>query len=205
MPAAAYPAQPSTYRLHSDVEAAKPIPRGWCQCGCGQKTGLARDTNPERGDVRGEPVKYMRGHSGRHKAHYRETECGWMTPCWVWLGGLTPEGYGRSFIDGRSQLLHRFAYEQKHGPVPVGLELDHLCRNRACLNPDHLQAVVAVTNVRRGRAARRLGAEGAFLIRMLTLTTSLGRTEIAEMLGVDRKTVLSVVRGDTWALGHRPA
>jgi len=73
-----------------------------------------------------------------------------MTPCLIWDGPINPNGYGRTQVGGKTQMAHRAAWEQVHGPIPEGLEIDHLCRVRACVNPDHLEAVTHVVNVRRG-------------------------------------------------------
>jgi HNH endonuclease len=70
-------------------------------------------------------------------------------PCWVWTGALTG-GYGSIRVDGRATYTHRMAYELLVGPVPEGLHLDHLCRNRRCVRPDHLEAVTCHVNVMRG-------------------------------------------------------
>jgi hypothetical protein len=74
--------------------------------------------------------------------------------CWAWTGALTEKGYGRFSprVDGRSVHIfaHRFAFEATVGPIPAGLQLDHLCRNRACVNPAHLEPVDARTNLLRG-------------------------------------------------------
>lgn len=73
--------------------------------------------------------------------------------CWIWDGALTSSGYGHIGIgNGRMRPAHVVTYEHFRGPVPEGLELDHLCRVRRCFNPWHLEAVTHAENVRRGAA-----------------------------------------------------
>ncbi len=68
--------------------------------------------------------------------------------CWNWTKGLDPGGYGRFWIsvERGPGFAHRFAYELLVGPIPEGMVLDHLCHNRACVNPDHVQVVTMPEN-----------------------------------------------------------
>lgn len=80
-----------------------------------------------------------------------------ITGCWMWMGCIAPQGYGRvrSYAasgNGRLLFAHRIFYEAARGPIPAGLQLDHLCRHRWCVNPDHLEPVTARENMRRGDA-----------------------------------------------------
>jgi HNH endonuclease len=72
--------------------------------------------------------------------------------CWVWTGSLTVQGYGRMFIKerGTTDYAHRIVYKLLVGPIPEGLTIDHLCRNKLCVNPEHLETVSARTNILRG-------------------------------------------------------
>lgn len=72
------------------------------------------------------------------------------TDCWEWEAAKSPNGYGQVKHDGRTRSAHRTVYEQLVGPIPDGLDLDHLCRNRGCVNPDHLEPVTRRENLLRG-------------------------------------------------------
>jgi HNH endonuclease len=74
--------------------------------------------------------------------------------CWLFTGVLTANGYGHvRDDDGNMRHAHVITYEAKHGPIPDGMESDHLCRCRACCNPDHIEPVTHLENVRRSDIA----------------------------------------------------
>ncbi|MGH2798334.1 MAG: HNH endonuclease signature motif containing protein [Thermoleophilaceae bacterium] len=81
------------------------------------------------------------------------------TGCWLWQARLDASGYGRfNRGPGLSPLAHRYAYEQYVGPIPTGRQLDHLCRTRRCVNPQHLEVVTPIANVMRGESFSAVNA-----------------------------------------------
>lgn len=70
--------------------------------------------------------------------------------CWNWKGGISVYGYGQFMMNKKNYRVHKLIYELLKGKVPDGLELDHLCRVRHCVNPEHLEAVTHDENVKRG-------------------------------------------------------
>ena len=74
--------------------------------------------------------------------------------CWLWTASKSHDGYGRFWLGGKVRYAHCVAYEWLVGPVPEGLSLDHLCRVRHCVNPDHLEPVTSGENSRRGNTGQ---------------------------------------------------
>jgi len=96
--------------------------------------------------------------SPRHAQRFRDRfDINSVTGCWLWKLRLS-KGYGRFGYDKRVELAHRVAYWHWVGKIPKGLELDHLCRTRHCVNPNHLEAVTQQENIRRGEAGKITGA-----------------------------------------------
>lgn len=73
--------------------------------------------------------------------------------CWLWIAARTTTGYGTYTVEGATRRAHRVSYEVLIGEIPVGLVLDHLCRVRACVNPQHLEPVTHQVNLLRGETS----------------------------------------------------
>lgn len=76
-----------------------------------------------------------------------------LTKCWIWQYAKSTAGYGQIRRNGKAIYLHRLIYEAFNGKIKKGLTIDHLCRQRSCFNPDHLEAVSNRENILRGNGA----------------------------------------------------
>lgn len=115
--------------------------RGWCDS---HAKAIQRGTfDPVTGEDRRRP----RGRSFENRLA-ASIEVG---DCWEWrLYRFSEKGYGQVRLPDRLMLAHRWVWENLVGPIPPGLDLDHLCRNRPCVNPDHLEPVTHQVNLQRG-------------------------------------------------------
>jgi hypothetical protein len=95
--------------------------------------------------------------------------------CWLWMASLDSKGYAQinigTFGHAKMCRAHRISYELHIGPIPEGLQLDHLCRVRSCINPTHLEPVTMLTNVQRGLGGSNGGKARGAIARAATHCT----------------------------------
>ncbi len=190
------------------------IEYGLCMCGCGLPTSHANSSQFAQGYVKGEPVPYLPNHGGgveRETASrrlWRKVDKNGpvpaarpdLGPCWIWTGWTINTGYGMIGTGGREGhdvLVHRLSYELLVGPIPDGLNIDHLCSTPTCVNPDHLEAVSQAVNVRRGRRTK-LTALDVLHIRAACAAGE-QRKVLAARFGVCGQTIADIESRDTWA------
>jgi len=121
--------------------------RGWCP------------RHYKRWRRHGDPTAGAAGNHEPHTDRIRRYALPDASGCWLWSGARNRAGYGVIGINLASKLAHRISYEAFVGPVPEGLELDHLCKTKACVNPAHLEPVTRAENVKRGWPDRKRRAE----------------------------------------------
>lgn len=173
------------------------IPYGYCHCGCGQKTKVSRETDRRNGYIKDQPRRYLRGHQGAAQPVSVEPYLiDAATGCWLWQRTVDHRGYGRIKVQGRTAYAHRIYYARLVGPIPEGLELDHLCRNRACVNPAHMEPVTGAVNVRRSPVAKLTEAKVRAIRRALAQGTP--RRAVAAQYGVSKSCITNIAQRHTW-------
>lgn len=128
-----------------------------CECGCGNPAPIAKRSHSTWGWVKGQPMRFLRGHGnigGKPHLGGPEYLADSVTGCWVWQHYKDRKGYGVIKRNGRNRQAHCHFYELLRGKIPEGMQLDHLCRNTSCVNPDHLEIVTNAENTRRGLNAK---------------------------------------------------
>ena len=174
------------------------IALGFCDCGCGTVTNIAKKTSSRNGHLKGHPVRFVTGHWMRTKSpgHTVDVETG----CWNWNGKLKADGYPFGGSRSTNGVLTRPAiytvyYQAVNGPVPAGLHIDHLCRNRRCVNPDHLEAVTPRENNR-----RRLNCLTPADVREIRALCNGGirQSQVARKFNVDQSAICHIMRGRSW-------
>ena len=165
-----------------------------CRCGCQVSTALAKTSDRRVGRIAGEPLRYIRGHHRKKPNRYIAASTGYRTKCWIWQLAKNADGYGcSSGTQGRIRLAHREYYERLKGPIPINRQLDHLCRVRACVNPDHLEPVTSAENCRRGRGTKLTPSD----VREIR-TSSERQRALADQYGVTQGHVSRIKSGQTW-------
>lgn len=173
---------------------------GFCHCGCGNKTPICSQTSSKHGRRKGQPQRFIKNHDKRLSGvDYLIEDRGYKTPCWIWQRALDKDGYGVDW-NGKLRRAHAVYYERVHGPLPAFEppfypQLDHLCRVHPCVNPEHLELVVAAVNTWRGKTSK-LTPSIVRDIRALAGTDT--QRNLARHFGVGEMCISCVIRRVTW-------
>src|SRR6266404_1176078 len=152
-----------------EPDLLQPVPYGYCHCRCGGRTSIAKGTDSRRGWIKGQPVRFILGHSRIDRRDCSERF--WeqvdkngpivrpeLGPCWLWIGYRDQDGYGVSRVNGRRRATHVALELAGYFILFKGLEALHRCDNCQCIRPDHLKIDTKPANiadkVAKGRQAR---------------------------------------------------
>lgn len=166
-----------------------------CECGCGELAPIAKFNDKRRGHKKGQSIRFILGHHARlqfGKPFYKIDSNG----CWIWQAFKDRDGYGVKKEGGKTMRAHRYMYEQLKSKIPNGLHIDHLCRVRSCVNPDHLEVVTITENNRRSSLAKITRTELAGIRKLLK--TDISQREIASRYSLSQSMISRIKLNKSW-------
>lgn len=186
-----------------------------CECGCGNATSIAVRTDRKHGHVKGQPLRYLRGHRSSRTIpladrFWPKVDKRGSDECWPWRGAKSKSGYGIVRVGGKRRRVHRLAYAFVNGPIPEGMHVLHRCDNPPCCNPNHLFLGTHAENMAdMAKKGRQRGPKGENHHKA-KLTTADVRTirewypagwtqrNLAAAFGVSQTIIGRIVRRDIW-------
>lgn len=164
----------------------------FCSTACQELTSSRRYKAKHKNPLR---TRHSTKNMGRPLFEFEDR--GYKTPCYIWKRHVCKKsGYGGVRRNSRRMAAHTWIYEMANGSVPDGLELDHLCRVRECVRPDHLEPVTSRINTRRG-AATRFTPEQIMEIRTRRLAGE-GPTHLGRVFGTNRAYITNICKRRSW-------
>lgn len=118
--------------------------------------------------------------------------------CWNWIGRVAVNGYGKKQFHGKTMLAHRWVYQQLFGPIPAGKVINHICRNRSCVNPHHLEVTTHAGNSRHGRTTKLTAAQVVEIKAALPTLRWGDRKKLAARMGVSPGLISDIKYGRAW-------
>lgn len=192
----------------------------FCECGCGEPAPIAKLTNSKWGHVKGQPVRFIRGHHNFRLIRplpdrfWEKVAKGGRDDCWEWTGA-THEGrggygfIGRGRAGGGTAQAHRVSWELANGPIPKGMEVCHTCDNPPCVNPAHLFVGTRRANVADAMRKKRIRSGDRHPNAKLTADdvrtirewapAGWAHNDLAEAFGVSRSLISMVLSRRIWA------
>jgi hypothetical protein len=127
--------------------------------------------------------------------HYKIEDRGYSSPCWIWQGAVTTNGYGQFSRYRKTTRAHRYYYEKNNGKIPHGMEIHHLCQTKLCVNATHMKIVTREDHNR--ITFSKLTDDDINTIRELCRNGN-PQTEVAKLYNIDHNTVHNIVYKIRW-------
>ena len=119
--------------------------------------------------------------------------------CWEWLGNKNPNtGYGKKRFNGKDVLAHRWIYEQLFGIIPDGMVINHICNNRSCVNPHHLEVVTQTENCRKGNGTKLNIEQVKYIKSLKGKLPRGGKQQLACELEITQSLISDIWYGRCW-------